>query len=151
MMRIKVNGFLFLRLCLGGIFIVSATEKLLSPVEIFIYTIQSYEVMYHFDLIELIALILPWTELFIGVFLFCGLWTRFALFGSGLLAGGFIILVGQAITRNLTLWDCGCLGDLFHWPLRVSFALEWTILVLSILLYLKIKEANQFSLDHKFD
>jgi uncharacterized membrane protein YphA (DoxX/SURF4 family) len=151
MMRIKANGFLFLRLCLGGILIVSATKKLLSPVEIFIYTIQSYEVIYHFDLIELMALILPWGELFIGVFLLLGLWTKLALFGSGLLAGGFIILVGQAITRGLTSLDCGCLGDVFHWSLRVSFALEWTILMLSILLYLKIKETNQFSLDHKLD
>ena len=64
----KINIFVVFRLVIAVIFIASGTEKLLSPVENFVYAIQSYDLIHDPDLQESIALLFPWLELFAGVF-----------------------------------------------------------------------------------
>ena len=123
----------------------------LISVFFFVYAIQSYDLIHDPDLQESIALLFPWLELFAGVFLLLGLWTKAALIGTGAMACGFIIFVGQGITRKLPLVDCGCFGDLAHFPISVTFAIDWAILVCSILLYIKADQTKKMSLDKKLD
>lgn len=147
----KFNIFVGLRMLVALIFIVSGTEKLLSPVENFIYALQSYEVIPTSDLEFLIATAFPWMELLVGVFLLLGLWTKISLKGTGLMACGFIMIVGQGLVRRLPLVDCGCFGDLMHFPIWVTFTIDWVILGLSILLFCNINKTKMLSLDFLFD
>lgn len=147
----KVNIFVILRFILAMIFIVSGTEKLLSPVENFIFAIQSYDIVPFPELEELIALVFPWIELFVGVFLLLGLWTKLSLIGTAAMACGFIFFVGQGMFRRLSLIDCGCFGDLAHFPIWVTFILDWVILLVSAFLIIKLDQVKLFSLDQKID
>jgi len=136
---------------LALIFITSGTEKLLSPVENFIYALQSYELINNDFLLELIASTFPWLELLVGVFLLLGLWTDLCLLATGAMTCGFIGFVGQGILRKLPLIDCGCFGDLFHMPLWATFTLDWVILLFSVLLYVKLAKTKVLSLDSLLD
>jgi len=150
-MKARLNFVVILRWILGLIFIISGTEKLLSPMENFLYAIQSYEIIPLQELAELIAAVFPWIELFIGVFLILGLWIRWALLGTGAMACGFIVIVGQGMIRQLPLVDCGCFGDLFHFPLWVTFALDWMILLTAYGLLRTLSRTKALSLDSWLD
>lgn len=147
----RINIFVILRLVIALTFIVSGAEKLLSPVENFIYSLQSYEIIPNPDIEEAIALIFPWIELFLGIFLLLGLWTKLAVIGLGAIASGFIFFVGQGIIRGLSLSDCGCFGDLVHFPIWVTFLIDWVILGIAIVLYIWVDKTKSLSLDHKLD
>jgi len=146
-MKNRMNICVVLRWILGLIFAVSGTEKLLSPMENFLYAIQSYQIIPVQILAEWIATLFPWIELLTGVFLLAGLWIRWALLGTGAMACGFIIIVGQGMIRQLPLIDCGCFGDLFHFPLWVTFVLDWLILLVSYGLLRTISRTRSLSLD----
>ncbi len=140
-----------LRWIVGLIFIVSGSEKLLSPVGNFIYAIESYQLIPFPIVVKLIAYTFPWVELFVGLFMLLGLWIRPALLMVAAVSSGFICFVGQAMLRQLPLVDCGCFGDLAHFPIWVTFALDWFLLLSAGLLYWKIEFTRALSLDLAFD
>ena len=102
----KINFFFLIRVFIGVLFIVSGTEKLVEPYQNFLYVIQSYKVLPDI-LEEPAAHFFPWLELFFGLFVLLGLWLKSALIGVGVLLTTFIIVVGQAIGRQLPITECG--------------------------------------------
>lgn len=146
-MKTMPNIFVFVRWLLAMVFIISGAQKLVSPVENFILVLHRYALVQDPDLVMIMAWTIPWIEFLTGIFLALGLWTELALIASGSVGVGSLIFIGQAITRELSLVNCGCLGDLFQFPLKVTFALQWVIIALSIGLYLNIQRTNRFSLD----
>ena len=85
-------GALFLRLTLGGLFIIAGLKKLDDPVG-FIQVVQSYNVLPHRGA-NLYAILLPYLEIGCGTLLVAGFWTTLgALIASALLAS-FIFAVG---------------------------------------------------------
>ena len=147
---IRLNVLLLFRLVVSGIFIVSGAEKLLSPMENFLYVIQNYHVLPWPVLERLTALVFPWAELFLGVFLLLGLWTRVSLYGVAVMSGSFIFVVGQAIARKLPIESCGCFGELLKVPLPVIVAMDSTIAACAILMLCNLSLTNAFSLDRVF-
>lgn len=102
----QYKNFIFLlRLVIGVLFIYASYDKILNP-EAFAKAIKNYD-MLPFSLIHISALILPYLELFTGLFLIFG---KFKL-GSPFLIGVMLIffLVGliQAYARGLDI-NCGC-------------------------------------------
>ncbi len=67
------------------------------------------------------AYALPFVELFVGVYLLLGLFTRVAAVAATVLLAFFVVAQAQAWARGLSL-DCGCFGSLAR--SRVGF---WTI------------------------
>lgn len=55
--------------------------------------------------------VVPWTEVIAATLLLCGVWTRAAASVLALLLLAFIVLIVQAIARDLDL-HCGCFGKL---------------------------------------
>lgn len=102
-----------LRVFIGLVLLVSGFEKLISPYQNFLYVLQSYE-LFPAGLEKPIALIVPWVELLVGIFMVLGLWLNWALAGSLALFGCFIMIVGQALFRHLSLDQCGCFGENIH-------------------------------------
>lgn len=146
----NLNILIFIRMLIGGIYIFSGVEKLLSPVENFIFAIQSYDIVHHSTLIKMVATGFPWLELILGVFLCLGLWLRVTLVGIGTCSLIFIGVLGQAIIRRLAVTDCGCFGSLLSVPLPVTLILDIIILILASLLLIKIKKTAILGLDHYF-
>lgn len=101
---------LIARLAVGGIFIYSGAVKALAPAEEFAYAIESYKVL-NSQLSLLVAYVFPWVELYAGLLLAAGAYTRFFSLFCGLMLCGFEALLAQAWLRKLPITSCGCFGS----------------------------------------
>ena len=92
---------LVIRILLGLIFIYASYDKILDPGK-FARDISNYHVV-PFGLENSIAIILPWLELIIGLGIIFGVYINANTFISGGLLALFIVLIAQAILRDLIL------------------------------------------------
>ena len=90
---------------MGTVFIYASYSKILDPVS-FSTDIHNY-VVTPFYIENLISLILPWVELFIGLGLISGLKYEASLDLSIYIMILFIFLITQAYLRGKSI-DCGC-------------------------------------------
>jgi cobalt-zinc-cadmium efflux system protein len=93
------------RLILGGVFIYASLDKILHP-DAFAEVVFNYQLLPS-QLINLMALILPWLELILGVLLLSGIWLSGTVLGVNLL---MIIFIGALVintARGLNI-SCGC-------------------------------------------
>jgi len=144
-----INIFTIVRILIGCLFIVSGFEKLSSSYQNFLYVVQSYEFLPTL-LEDSVARIVPWVELFLGVFLLSGLWIKWVLRGLMLLVTMFIIIVSQALIRNLPIEECGCFGGLVSFPLHVVLLVDSMLLMLTGLLFKNSQRTSVLSLDRYF-
>ena len=115
-MKINSNGqykqfflnkplYFYCRLLLGLIFVVASIDKFVHPAA-FAEVLYNYQILPDI-LINITAVILPWLELILGIFLVLGLWLPGAVFlGNFLLAAFFGSLVFN-LARGLDIY-CGC-------------------------------------------
>jgi uncharacterized membrane protein YphA (DoxX/SURF4 family) len=101
---------LLARLIVGGVFIYAGLIKALAPAEEFGYAIESYKLL-DARLALWAAYIVPWVELYTGLLLAGGVFTRFSALFTGAMLAGFEFLLGQAWLRHLSVTSCGCFGS----------------------------------------
>jgi uncharacterized membrane protein YphA (DoxX/SURF4 family) len=142
--------YVILRIAIGSIFIVSGLGKLLGPYQNFLYAIQAYQVLPSWAEV-LTAQIFPWIEFFVGIFVLLGLWTSWSLRGALVLFGVFVVVVGQALIRGLSLASCGCFGEWIHLTLQSVIIIDSASLLLTLLLLYNISQTRKFSLDSYFE
>jgi len=142
--------FIFFRLVIGSIFIVSGISKVLSPYQNFLYVIQAYQLLPSWGEV-LTAQIFPWIELVTGVFLFLGLWTSWSLRAALMLFGIFVAVVGQALIRGLSLENCGCFGGWIHLKPQTVIVYDSASLLVTALLLRNSSLSRKFGLDSYFD
>ena len=95
------------RLGLAAVFLVSGVLKALDPDATYV-AVRAYDVLPKAG-VALVAAVLPWFEIVLGVLLLLGVATRAAAaVGAGLLLV-FVAGVTQAWARGLSI-DCGCFG-----------------------------------------
>ena len=100
---------LLARLAVAAVLVYSGVIKALAPAEEFAYAIEGYKVIGP-TLSLWAATAVPWIELWTGLLLACGVWTRYTgLFAAALFAF-FELMLGQAWLRGLPLTSCGCFG-----------------------------------------
>ncbi|KAA3617363.1 MAG: DoxX family membrane protein [Calditrichaeota bacterium] len=136
---------LFLRLFLGAFLIYAAQEKIMHVAD-FAQAIRAYDII-PAGLSTLPAIFLPWIELFCGVLIIAGFYTRSsALIASSLLAL-FSLNVLIALFRGLDI-DCGC-GASIAGIDKVSWGkiLENTLLIV-LLLKLNFTERQFLAVDN---
>jgi uncharacterized membrane protein YphA (DoxX/SURF4 family) len=93
------------RVLLGGLFIYASVSKILDPAG-FSRTVFYYQLL-PTSAVNLVAIILPWIELLVGVLLVIGIQVRGAAFVA---AGSLIVFTAamiSALVRGLNI-DCGC-------------------------------------------
>ena len=103
----SLNLPLIFRVILGIVFIYASYDKILDPAG-FSKNIHNFHITDNLVWVEnLVALILPWLELIIGVFLIFGVFLE----GSTSITIGlyifFIIILSQAVFRGIDV-HCGC-------------------------------------------
>lgn len=93
------------QIALGLIFIVASLPKIADPPS-FAHMIYNYKII-PWALINPMALIMPWIELFCGVALVLGIWkgTARTIIGAMLLV--FIVAISVNLARGNAI-DCGC-------------------------------------------
>ena len=98
--------FLF-RLILGGVLLVAGALKVTDPYSS-ATSVRAYQIL-PIDLANFLGFVLPFAEVAIGIFLIVGIWVRLGAIAGGALMVMFIIAIGQAWARGISL-DCGCFG-----------------------------------------
>ena len=93
------------RLILGGVFIFASADKIIHPAA-FAEAVYNYQILPD-TLINLTAMILPWLELILGIFLILGLWFPGAVLLSNLLLVTFFGSLVFNLSRGLDI-HCGC-------------------------------------------
>jgi len=145
----KLNIYVILRMCVGLIFVVSGFEKLIYPYQNFLYVIENYQILTS-GLRELTARVLPWVELFLGAFCILGIWLKWSLRGLILMVLLFMVVVTQALLRNLPIDECGCFGQLITLPLHGVLMFDTIVLGLLILMIIRIDKTGHLGLDQYY-
>lgn len=96
---------LFARLVLGAVFIYASIDKILYP-QAFAKAVYNYQILPDF-LINLTAIILPWLELILGLFLIIGLFHEGSVWIVTLLLVMFFGSMTFNLARGLDI-HCGC-------------------------------------------
>ena len=93
------------RIILGGVFLWASFGKILEPGD-FARSISNYHIV-PFGIENIVALILPWLELLIGMGLILGIMVDGSVQISAILLIMFILMIGQAMLRGFNI-ECGC-------------------------------------------
>ncbi len=96
------------RVVLGGVFVVAAIPKI-ADAEGFATAVEAYE-MVPMAAVNILAIIIPWTELICGLFLISGVYVRPGAAILGLLLVLFVVAISTAVLRGLNI-NCGCFGE----------------------------------------
>ena len=145
-----MNMAVCLRLFIGLVLLVSGFEKLISPYQNFLYVIQAYQ-MFPSWVERVAALMVPWAELLIGIFLVLGLWLAWSLKGALVLFSCFVVIVGQALLRHLPLDECGCFGEAIPISPQVIIVFD-SLMLLSVFWLLRhLPQTRRLSLDQSLE
>lgn len=111
-MRLKPRSLtdwftLGLRVFLGGFYIVAGAVKIPDPGR-FAEAVANYRILPH-ELINLVAITLPWIEVVAGVLFVLGIWIRASGWLINSMTVVFIVAIAAAIARGLDI-ECGCFG-----------------------------------------
>ena len=93
------------RLLLGAIFLVASIDKIRYP-HMFGEIVYSYQLMPDIG-VSLVAVLLPWVELVLGIALIADVWTPGAVLLANLMLMAFLGLMAYNLARGLDV-NCGC-------------------------------------------
>jgi uncharacterized membrane protein YphA (DoxX/SURF4 family) len=96
---------IIIRVILGGLFMYSSFDKMANP-EAFADIIDNYRLL-PVQLVNPMAIFLPWLEFITGLLLLTGKWVKGSLLIYSSLLVIFIIALAQALIRGLDI-SCGC-------------------------------------------
>lgn len=145
----KLNIFVLLRIAIGVLLCLSGFEKATQPYQNFLYVIQGYEVFP--SIIEkAIAIVMPWAELLVGIFMIAGLWLNVSIRAAIVFFVGFILIISQALIRQIPLDNCGCFGEALHIDPHVMLVFDSVTLIVLCLMIRRFTQTQQLSLDHHF-
>ena len=147
----SLNLPLIFRIILGIIFIYASYDKILDPAA-FSKNIHNFHTTDNLVWVEnLVALILPWLELIVGVFLIFGVFLE----GSTSITIGlyifFILILSQAVFRGIDV-HCGCFtteADAGVTDLRMELIKHIGENFVSLGMAFVIKYKNKFLLSNK--
>lgn len=129
-----------LRIIVGGFFVYASMDKLLNQ-EDFAKAIYNYKIDLIAPFINIMAIVLPYIELFTGLFLIAGIYKRGSSMLIIIMLVVFIIALTQAYIRGLDI-NCACFS--LETPTEKSDILNRIIedillLGATILIYIKSK------------
>lgn len=133
----------FLRLAVGGAFILAGALKIAAP-EKFAGDVGNYRLLPH-ELINLVAILVPWVEVVAGGLVLTGVWLRAAAFVITSMTVMFFVVITSALARGLDI-ECGCFGTVGgkHVGL-INLAIDSTLFCLAALLTWRAGEKRENS------
>ena len=127
-----------LRLLVGGAFVFAGALKIADPAK-FAVDVSNYRLVPH-ELINLVAILVPWIEVTAGSFVLAAIWLRAAALVITSLTVMFFAVIVSALARGLNI-ECGCFGTVGgkHVGL-VNLAIDSTLFFLAALLFRRSKD-----------
>ena len=105
MNRLNQYFIVIIRIVLGSVFLWASFDKIIDPAK-FARSISNYHVL-PFGIENIIAIVLPWLELFIGSGLILGIMVDGGIIITSFLLILFNLMIAQAILRGFNI-ECGC-------------------------------------------
>jgi putative oxidoreductase len=115
------------RLILGAVFLFAGAQKAAGPVEEFAVIISGYGLLPP-GMTMGAAAVIPWLEVFLGLSLMAGYFTREAAAALGALSASFILALLSVKLRGYELPNCGCFGGGIHLTMWQAMALDAALL-----------------------
>ena len=132
------------RVVVGLVFLLYGLDKIAHPDD-FARAIANYRLLPE-ALVNLVAVTLPWIELFCGLLLLAGQWVRSAALVSAFLLSVFVIAVSITLARGLDI-NCGCFSSAPSSEGRIGLlTLLRDFTILPIALFVLIADRGDFSL-----
>ena len=125
---------LLARAAAGGVFVYAGVTKALAPAEEFAYAIETYRIL-NAQLSLYAAYVTPWVELWAGLLLIAGVFTRWSALFIGAMLVFFELLLGQAWLRKLPITSCGCFGTSGSNSIGGEFLQNLVFLALTVLAF----------------
>ncbi len=126
---------LFFRFVLGGIFLYAGVVKSQDPAG-FAQAIYNYRILPG-QLINPMAILLPWVEIVMGVAMLLGCWVPGASLLAMVLLGVFAMALGINLARGVDV-DCGCFSTLQSGSQNTLWYFLRDILLLSLAFHVLI-------------
>ena len=122
-----------LRLILGVVFIYASFDKILHPA-LFAKIVYNYQILPD-GLINSTALVLPWLEFIMGIFLIIGLWMPGTVVLSNILLVSYLGALLFNLARGLDI-SCGCFSTSTESSINMWYVLrDASFLLLSVCLF----------------
>lgn len=129
-----------LRFIVGGAFVFAGALKVADPAK-FALDVGHYRLLPH-ELINLVAILLPWVEIVAGLFVLSGIWLREAALVITSLTVMFAVAIVSALARGLNI-ECGCFGTIGGRHVGLAnLAIDATLFFLAALLFLRSKDPS---------
>lgn len=103
--RSVTDPYVIARTAFGAIFVAASADKILHP-GAFAQVVYNYQLLPD-GLVNLVAILLPWLEIVLGLLILSGLWLPGALCIANLLLIGFSSSLAYNLIRGLDV-HCGC-------------------------------------------
>jgi uncharacterized membrane protein YphA (DoxX/SURF4 family) len=103
--RFGTYFFILARLVLGAVFLIASIDKIVHPAE-FAGIVSNYHLLPG-QMVNTVAVVLPWLEAILGLYILCGWWPAGAVGLANLLLLLFMAALAQAVARGIDL-HCGC-------------------------------------------
>lgn len=115
---------LIARVLVGGAFVFAASMKIADP-QSFAEAIQAFKLIDSDRLVLFGTHALPWIEMFAGLALVLGFWTRAGAFIIAVLLVVFIVAIISVLERGLNV-HCGCFGKFrLACPSQIAWCKVW--------------------------
>ena len=108
---------LFIRIIAGSFFVIAGAAKLGQPTVFFSDQIESYGILAQ-SLALPLAHVLPWLEIFSGLFFLVGLFSRWAAILLGGQLAIFSVVISSSMFRGIAPENCGCLPGVNETPMQ---------------------------------
>jgi putative oxidoreductase len=129
-----------LRFIVGGAFVFAGALKIADPAK-FALDVANYRLLPP-ELINLVAILLPWIEMVAGLFVLASIWLRASALVLTCLTVMFLVVILSALARGLNI-ECGCFGTIGgrHVGL-VNLAIDATLFIFAALLFVRSKDCS---------
>ena len=120
------------RLGVGGTFVWTGAIKILEPAP-FALAIGNYRLVPH-ELINIVAILVPWIEVIAGLSVLAGIWLRAGAFIIMVITAIFLLAIASALARGLDI-ECACFGTIGGNRIGLhTLAIDFALFCLSALL-----------------
>jgi uncharacterized membrane protein YphA (DoxX/SURF4 family) len=133
------------RLAVGSVLLYAGFMKAVGPAPEFAAILETYK-LFPPSLLSPLSIAVPYVEMWVGLFILTGFYTRQAAFAAAALFAAFLVALISTLVRGIDLASCGCFGPDALSP-RYTMIMDTILLALSLSACKLAKLPSSLSLD----